>query len=171
VRGSKAVAVLVILASSACTSESVDSAPRGDSAVIEDTGPADDGFEDLAGRVYVQTGEPIGWVSYTFAAEDDIYIDYSAYPAEITLDDGSPVPDHKAFIDIAYEGARTFTGTIDWAAEGTTYFGGDALRVYEMIFAPDYTSIESGRVDSFLSDGTHRLTWFYAEDWFYVLAD
>jgi hypothetical protein len=109
----------------------------------------------------------VGWASYAFASETDIYIDYSVIGG--SLDDGSPLPDRKAFIDTHYEGVRTFTGTIDWAAEGTTYANGDAWRVYEMVFASDYSAIESGRIDSFLADGTHRSTRFYGSDFYYVL--
>jgi hypothetical protein len=167
----KALAIML----SACSSNGGDSvASPDDSAATDDTATDDtaddDGFADLEGRVYVQKGQALGFASYAFAAETEIYIDYTAFPSHVTLDDGAALPPHKAFVDTGFAGARTFTGTIDWEMDGST-LGGDARWVYEMVFAADYSSIESGTSDSFLADGTHRGTLYFGTDLIYVLAE
>ena len=74
------------------------------------------------GLVYCQGGGPEGLASYHFestAQGPSAYISYASAPSEWTLDNGSPFPEKKPFLDPAFDAAsRTFTGWIDWMVDG-----------------------------------------------------
>ena len=57
------------------------------------------------------------------------YISYASAPSEWTLDNGSPFPEKKPFLDPAFDAAsRTFTGWIDWMVDGDgAQPGGDGV--------------------------------------------
>lgn len=96
-----------------------------------------------------------GIASYHFDAEDDCYISYTNAPPEWLLDDGSPPPAKKPFLNPRFEAqARTFRGEIHWDPP----FGGAARWDYEMVFAEDFGSIAGGRLHEYDSDGRQKET-------------
>ena len=140
----------------------------GDTA--EDTSvPADpDGIEALRGLTFVPEGLPPGIASYAFEGADEVYIDYSAAPPYFVRDDGTPLPDHAPFVDVDFDGVRTFHGAIDWS-DGATVVGA-ARWEYEMVFDEDYSRIASGTIDAFGPDGMHQNRLLYGIELFYVRA-
>lgn len=138
-----------------------------DSAAGDLTEADTDGFEALAGLRFVQSSG-LGVASYHFDAEDDIYIDYSAAPDDWALDDGSPLPTRKAFIETGYEGIRTFDAVIDWSTPEGSTSGGVQKWVYSMVFDEGYTAITSGTLEGYDSDGELMYILAFGEDMIYT---
>ena len=106
--------------------------------------------DTIFGSVYLQGGS-VGQASYHFDAPDDVYISYENAPARWTLDDGSPPPKQKQFVDPHYdEATRTFTGTIHWS---DSPFNGDSRWDYTMVFSDDFSLICSGSLRTFSVSG------------------
>ena len=102
-----------------------------------------DAPQGLAGCAFMQ-GSRMGLASYHFPAVDAAYISYEAAPPEWRLDNGTPPPQQKPFLDPAFDPAtRTFTGSIDWS---TATFGGDARWEYTMVFSEGFSAIAGGSV-------------------------
>ena len=77
----------------------------------------------IFGSVYIQGGR-VGLASYHFDAPDNVYISYKNAYSTWKLDDGSPPPVTKRFVNPHYDEAkRTFTGTVLWS---DVSFNGDA---------------------------------------------
>jgi hypothetical protein len=101
---------------------------------------------DVVGCVFVQ-GDRAGLASYHFPAGIGIsgaYISYEAAPMSWLLDNGQPPSRCKPFLNPTYDAdTRTFRGDIEWTESS---FGGDVKWQYTMVFAADFSSIESGQV-------------------------
>lgn len=118
----------------------------------------------IAGGVYVQGGTE-GLASYHFS-EAENYISYSAAPPNWLLDDNSPPPVKKPFLNAHYDpSARMFTAVVDWT---DVNFHGDAKWFYRMIFSEDFSRIEGGEVLSYGSAGDKRRWHAYGQNLFYV---
>ncbi|MCB9592734.1 MAG: hypothetical protein H6719_08375 [Sandaracinaceae bacterium] len=123
--------------------------------VAEDAGPvAEDAgtgpSNPLLGSVYVQP-QGLGFASYHFDAEDDVYIRYETLP--VPLDNGLPFPARKAFTDLRFDlSNRVFEANIDWTEQGTTVNGASRWE-YRMVFSSDYSRIESGELGVFAPGG------------------
>ena len=118
----------------------------------------------IFGGVYVQGGTE-GLASYHFN-EVESYISYSSAPPSWLLDDGSPPPVKKLFLNASYNAStRTFSAVVDWSHVN---FDGDAKWIYRMVFSEDFTSIEGGEVLSYGAEGEKRHWHAYEEDLFYV---
>lgn len=152
---------MIVLLFAACGGSPTDTAG--------DTAADPDGFEALAGLVFVQEALGVGAGSYTFAAEDDLYIDYSAAPSSWTRDDGSALPAHEPFLQPSFGGVRTFSAVVDWS-DGATV-SGDAEWDYVMVFDEGYTTIESGTCERFGPDGEHDGTLEFGVDLVYTRAE
>jgi len=68
------------------------------------------------------------------------------------LDNGMPVPDRIYFHDVSFPTPYTFRGTIKWAEDTGTTWGGMAKWEYVMVFDSQYTCIVNGHVLSYTSD-------------------
>jgi len=118
----------------------------------------------IFGGVYIQDGTE-GLASYHFS-EAESYISYSAAPPSWLLDDGSPPPLKKPFLNVHYDTiARTFTAVVDWT---DVNFDGDAKWFYRMIFSEDLSQIEGGEVLSYDADGQKGDWHTYNDDLIYV---
>lgn len=118
----------------------------------------------IFGGTYVQ-GNTEGLASYHFN-EEESYISYSAAPQSWRLDDGSPPPVKKPFLNSMYDpGSRTFRAIVDWSGVN---FGGDAKWIYRMVFSEDFTQIEGGEVLSYGAAGEKRRWEAYEQNLFYI---
>lgn len=118
----------------------------------------------IFGGVYVQC-DTEGLASYHFN-DGDSYISYSAAPPFWRLDDGSPPPVKKPFLNASYDAStRTFRAAVDWSHVN---FNGDAKWIYRIVFSEDFASIESGEVLSYGAAGEKRHWHAYEQDLFYV---
>ena len=118
----------------------------------------------IFGGVYIQGGTE-GLASYHFS-EAESYISYSAAPPNWLLDDGSPPPVKKPFLNSHYDpSTRTFIAVVDWT---DVNFHGDAKWFYRIIFSEDFSQIEGGEVLSYDSDGGKRRWHAYGQNLFYV---
>ena len=140
-----------------------------DDAGDDDAGDDDAEPNPLIGSIYVQDGG-IGYASYHFDAENDVYISYGNAPGNWVMDNGQHYPDRKAFIDIEFHiPDRVFQGTIDWSSPENTTAGGAETWIYEMIFSPDYETISGGYVKAFSPGGQHLTTYYFGSDLVYWL--
>jgi hypothetical protein len=120
----------------------------------------------IFGSVYLQGGVP-GIAAYHFDAPDDCYISYAEAPAAWRLDDGSPMPEKKQFVNPSYDATtRTFTGSIEWG-ETTTINGGDARWEYRLEFSASMNVISGGCKWPSGADGTQRNKITYPTDLIY----
>lgn len=122
----------------------------------------------IRGCAFMQAGM-LGLASYHFPASEiaGSYISYEAAPPSWTLENGSPPPKQKPFLDPRYdEETRTFTGWIDWS---DSPFGGDARWEYTMTFSDDFQSIAGGTVKALGADGVPRNEHAFGQDLFYTL--
>jgi len=77
----------------------------------------------------------VGLASYHFEL-DGPYISYEDIPDNWRLDDGSPPPENKYFMDPYYdEQNRRFTGWIDWSDNP---FHGNIRWDYMIVFSEDW---------------------------------
>ena len=117
----------------------------------------------ITGAVYVQCNT-VGLASYHFS-EEESYISYSAAPPNWLLDDGSPPPVKKPFLQTNYDPtSRTFRAVVDWS---DINFAGDAEWIYRMVFSEDFTMIERGEVLSYDADGEQGRWHVYQRDLHY----
>lgn len=125
----------------------------------------------LKGKVYVQKFG-LGFASYHFDTEENVYISYSAFPSNIVLDNNKAFPRTKNFINIEFDyDNRIFIGTIDWSSpEGTTVNGAERW-VYRMVFNNQYTKIESGTSESYDANSNLMATYIFGTDLIYSLND
>jgi hypothetical protein len=118
----------------------------------------------IFGGVYLQ-GDREGLASYHFN-EDGSYISYKAAPPAWRLDDGSPPPVTKPFLNATYDPSiRTFRAIVDWSSVN---FSGAAQWIYRIVFSEDFTIIESGEVLSYGAEGEKKRWHIYEQDLFYV---
>ena len=118
----------------------------------------------IYGAVYVQAGT-VGLASYHFS-EEESYISYSAAHPSWRLDNGSPPPVRKPFLNATYDaGSRTFRAVVDWSEVN---FHGDAEWVYRMVFSEDFSTIERGEVISYDAQGRKGDWHAYKQDLFYM---
>lgn len=116
------------------------------------------------GGVYVQSNT-VGLASYHFS-EEESYISYSTAPPSWRLDNGTPPPIKKPFLNSFYDGSsRTFRAVVDWS---DVNFHGDAEWIYRMVFSEDFTCIERGEVISYDARGVKGNWHAYQQDLFYV---
>ena len=118
----------------------------------------------LFGGIYVQGTE--GLASYHFA-EQESYISYSAAPFFWRLDDGSPPPVRKPFLNTSYDmETRTFRGIINWSPVN---WNGNSKWVYRIVFSEDFMTIESGEVIMYDAQGEETAeTHVYGQHLFYM---
>ena len=117
----------------------------------------------IIGGVYVQS-DTVGLASYHFS-EDESYISYSAAPPSWCLDNGSPPPIKKLFLNAFYDGSsRTFRAVVD---RSDVNFNGDAEWIYRMVFSEDFTCIERGEVISYDARGVKGDWYVYQQDLLY----
>ena len=103
----------------------------------------------IFGGIYIQWNME-GLASYHFE-EEESYISYSAAPPYWRLDDGSPPPVRKPFLNSSYNmDTRTFRGTIDWSLVN---WHGNSKWVYRIVFSEDFMAIDSGEVVIYDSQG------------------
>ena len=118
----------------------------------------------IFGGVYIQGGT-LGLASYHFS-EEESYISYSAAPPNWRLDDGSPPPAKKPFLQATYDAScRTFRAVVDWSDNN---FHGHAEWIYRMVFSEDFRTIEKGEVIAYEADGSKGAWHAYEQDLFYV---
>lgn len=123
------------------------------------------GGDTIFGSVYLQAGSP-GVGEYHFDSPTDCYISYASCPEAWKLDDGSPLPARKAFLNPCYDVAtRTFTGSVEWGE--TTIHNGDARWEYQLVFSPSMNIIAGGARKQFDADGALRSQCRYPEDLIY----
>ncbi len=140
-----------------------------DDTADDDVGDDDTGANPLIGSIYVQSGG-VGYASYHFDAPNDVYIDYTAFPAYQTMDNGLPFPAHKQFVDKVYDiPQRTFEATIDWQTPENTTVDGAAWWDYRMEFSQSYDEISGGWVKAYAANGTLLSTYYYQVHLFYDL--
>jgi|GEM_PF-3191784 len=145
------------------TTPETDTVATADTTTVDDTSVADtvEAPRLPIGLVYAEsTG--VGFASYHFDAEDDIYVDYThADAAGWGLDSGAPLPTRKPFTDTSldYENRR-FTGTLDWTSDP---FGGRDKFVYDMRFSDDFLEISGGTVVLVFTDGSEH-TFEFGQD-------
>ena len=119
----------------------------------------------LFGGIYVQGGTE-GLASYHFA-EQESYISYSAAPFFWRLDDGSPPPVRKPFLNTSYDmETRTFRGIINWSPVN---WNGNSKWIYRIVFSEDFMTIESGEVITYDAQGEETAeTHVYGQHLFYM---
>ena len=121
------------------------------------------------GNVYVQTGG-IGFASYHFNSYDSVYIDYSDFNIN-SLDNGNPFPNKKLFINKEFDESNgIFSGLINWSAPENSSVNNTSLWAYTMNFSNDYSTIESGNVIIYDTNGDSVYTAFYGADLIYTLS-
>lgn len=104
----------------------------------------------LYGGVFVQMGT-LGLASYHFESEDNCYISYASAPPNWKLEDGTPVPEKKLWVDTSFDLATfTFRGRIDWDPA----FGGSSRWDYTIVFAENFSGVIGGRVATTELDGS-----------------
>ena len=112
-------------------------------------------FSTIFGNTYCQGDQELGVASYHFPKDgvEGAYISYENAPEHWKLDNGSPPPAKKPFVNVAWDAAeRVFTSNIEWP-EG---FGGNAKWAYRMKFSEDMKTIERGGNEKFDKDGLKK---------------
>ena len=102
------------------------------------------------GEKYKDTCGPIGWASYHFVNESEVYINWWEFDA--SYEDGSKART-KYFENISFDDvSRTFRGMLIFD-KTIPDFGSPKKFDYEMIFNEDYSMIHNGKIKITDQDG------------------
>ena len=102
------------------------------------------------GEKYKDTCGPIGWASYHFVNESEVYINWWEF--DTSYEDGSKART-KYFENISFDDvSRTFRGMLIFD-KTIPDFGSPKKFDYEMIFNEDYSMIHNGKIKVTEQDG------------------